>query len=227
MARVNRLPAVDALRGAAALAVVLFHYTEFFALFEVPAGPAGSAVLAVTRCGHLGGPVFFALSGYVIASTAQRYQFTPGTGFRFVLRRLVRTVSLCWAMLTFITLSILAGTRWGCSRTPRFRSTSCSRTWCTRRRSWVTPRWTWRTGRSAWRSSSTGCSPRPRSRCARGPVRGPERRAGRRRTTSKTRIMFTSINMALLSRLRTGPSGCPAERRVARGCTRPAPPFSG
>lgn len=105
----NRVDAIDALRGFAALAVVLFHFFGFIPLLELPAGPFVESLVTVTRYGHLGVPVFFILSGYVIAMTSSRYVFTPATAGRFLLRRMVRIAPPYWAMVLIIAFTILIG----------------------------------------------------------------------------------------------------------------------
>lgn len=105
----ERLAAIDALRGLAALSVVLYHFLGFIPLMSIPVGAAGDILVAVTRYGHLGVEVFFVLSGYVIAMTAARYSFSPGVGARFVLRRLVRIVPPYWAVVGLTSATFLAG----------------------------------------------------------------------------------------------------------------------
>ena len=70
----QRLPWLDGLRGAAALAVVFFHISVIVNFFYPPGGPlmANAAVRAfmnVARWGLLGVPVFFVLSGFCVGQT--------------------------------------------------------------------------------------------------------------------------------------------------------------
>ena len=109
MGNPDRIEAIDALRGLAALAVVLFHYVAFIPLMGISVGPIGSVVVALTRYGYLGVPIFFVLSGYVIAMTASRYTFTPSTGARFILRRLVRIAPPYWVMVLLTAATLIAG----------------------------------------------------------------------------------------------------------------------
>ncbi|MBX6316155.1 MAG: acyltransferase [Isosphaeraceae bacterium] len=109
MGHSERVEAIDVLRGVAALAVVLYHYVGFIPFRGIPVGPIGSVVVTVTRYGHLGVPIFFVLSGYVIAMTASRYTFTPSAGARFVLRRLVRLAPPYWVVVGLITAAVMAG----------------------------------------------------------------------------------------------------------------------
>jgi peptidoglycan/LPS O-acetylase OafA/YrhL len=102
----ERLAAIDALRGVAALAVVLYHFVGFIPLNSIPVGGVGDFIVAATRYGYLGVEVFFVLSGYVIAMTAARYAFSPRVGAKFVLRRLVRIVPPYW-FVVFLTAGTL------------------------------------------------------------------------------------------------------------------------
>lgn len=105
----ERLAAIDALRGLAALSVVLYHFLGFIPLMSIPVGAAGDILVAVTRYGHLGVEVFFVLSGFVIAMTAARYSFSPSVGARFVLRRLVRIVPPYWFVVGLTAGTFIAG----------------------------------------------------------------------------------------------------------------------
>ena len=64
----QRLVEIDALRGIAALSVVLFHYTtQFKKLYS----PGGWTDFEFTH-GHLGVNLFFIISGFVIFMTLER-----------------------------------------------------------------------------------------------------------------------------------------------------------
>ena len=63
----ERLPALDLLRFFAAAAVMVYHYTYYFA---ESGGPELSALEAVTRHGYLGVELFFMISGFVILWSA-------------------------------------------------------------------------------------------------------------------------------------------------------------
>jgi peptidoglycan/LPS O-acetylase OafA/YrhL len=109
VANTERVQAIDCLRGVAALAVLLYHYVGFIPLMGIPVGLAGAAVVWATRYGNLGVPIFFVLSGYVIAMTASRYTFTPRTGGRFLLRRLVRIAPPYWSMIALFAGTLVLG----------------------------------------------------------------------------------------------------------------------
>lgn len=76
----NRLAGLDGLRGIAAMAVVLYHYTAWYhhesgytAAFHQQLGsrPLPEPTLLLTR-GHLGVELFFIISGFVIFMTLER-----------------------------------------------------------------------------------------------------------------------------------------------------------
>lgn len=97
-----RLVEIDALRGIAALSVVLFHYTTRYAeLFGHTTAPLFSL-----PWGHLGVNLFFIISGFVIFMTLER----TGRAFDFVVSRFSRLYPAYWAAvaLTF-TITHLGG----------------------------------------------------------------------------------------------------------------------
>jgi len=65
----HRLRGLDALRGLAALAVVLYHYTT---IYESHFGPYPSRPLFSLPNGHFGVELFFCISGFVILGTIER-----------------------------------------------------------------------------------------------------------------------------------------------------------
>jgi peptidoglycan/LPS O-acetylase OafA/YrhL len=64
----RRLTGLDALRGLAALAVVVYHYTHHF---DVEFGTQRDLLFRFTK-GHLGVQLFFVISGFVILMTLER-----------------------------------------------------------------------------------------------------------------------------------------------------------
>lgn len=106
----DRLLAIDALRGIAAFAVVLYHVP---ADLQKAAGVSG-AVGSVFGMGYLGVDAFFVLSGFVISMSVANGNWTFGYLFRFLARRSVRLdpsywmamvieVVLGWIGLTFLS----------------------------------------------------------------------------------------------------------------------------
>ena len=74
----QRVPALDGIRGYAALAVAAMHLSVNFGL------------LPYTPLGYTGVTVFFVLSGYLISRMWHGRDQSTGTYRRFVQRRLVR-----------------------------------------------------------------------------------------------------------------------------------------
>ena len=95
----RRLAEIDALRGVAALAVVLFHFTTRF--MELYA-PAGSPSFTVPH-GHYGVNLFFIISGFVIFMTLDRTRH----GMDFVVSRFSRLFPAYWVAvaMTFLVTS--------------------------------------------------------------------------------------------------------------------------
>ena len=113
----TRVVAIDALRGLAALGVMFYHYVGLIGSRNVPVSKVGGFFCKLAGYGYLGVPVFFVLSGYVIAMTAARYSFDPRTGSRFLLRRLVRLAPPYWALVLLTFITILTGNSLGFFKT--------------------------------------------------------------------------------------------------------------
>src|SRR5687767_8776 len=91
----GRFTFVDALRGVAALAVVLFHAVEGGHIPDLMAVmPAW--LTAMISHGHLGVAVFFVLSGFVIAHATYGQTITLSYLGRFMLRRSIRLDPPYW-----------------------------------------------------------------------------------------------------------------------------------
>ena len=99
--RTNRLVEIDALRGVAALEVVLFHYTtRFDELYGHSAPPAVSF-----SAGHYGVNLFFIISGFVIFMTLEK----TSKPMDFVVSRFSRLFPAYWTaiVLTFLLTHLL------------------------------------------------------------------------------------------------------------------------
>ncbi|OJW18961.1 MAG: hypothetical protein BGO49_18145 [Planctomycetales bacterium 71-10] len=104
----GRFVFVDALRGVAAMGVVVFHVFEGKHL-EHLAAVLPAWLRQVIEAGHLGVPVFFVLSGFVIAHSVRRYTVDLPFIGRFALRRSIRLDPPYWvAMLVTIGLGIVS-----------------------------------------------------------------------------------------------------------------------
>ncbi len=107
---------LDALRGAAALMVVWYHFFEGFAFAE------GSAITTFNH-GHLGVDLFFMLSGFVISyAYDDRWHRTPNplTLKEFFKRRLIRLhpMLIMGAIIGFATFCLQGGVKWDGTPTP-------------------------------------------------------------------------------------------------------------
>lgn len=97
----NRLQALDALRGIAALGVVLFHYLPYYhELYGHDFTPP-----EILEFGRYGVHLFFMLSGFVIFMTLQR---TENAGM-FALARAFRLLPALWIgiLITFFSVHAL------------------------------------------------------------------------------------------------------------------------
>ena len=93
---------IDAFRGVAALSVALFHFNVI--PFEGSAGPVTAAWRAAWSHGHLGVPVFFALSGYCVTCSWLR-----SAGWRrYAWRRARRIFPPYWSSLAVIVALAVA-----------------------------------------------------------------------------------------------------------------------
>ena len=96
----QRIREIDALRGLAALAVVVFHYTNRFdAIFGLDAWYPG-----VCDYGFLGVHIFFVISGFVIMMTLERTR----TAADFAVSRFSRLYPTFWicVTLTFVITTV-------------------------------------------------------------------------------------------------------------------------
>lgn len=87
----NRLSELDALRGIAAIVVVLFHFSM-----------NGRETYPFFRFGTTGVDLFFIISGFVIMMSLEKIRF----GYEFVINRFCRLFPTYWACVT-VTLIII------------------------------------------------------------------------------------------------------------------------
>jgi peptidoglycan/LPS O-acetylase OafA/YrhL len=103
----SRLPALDLLRLAAVGAVILYHYGFWGPASHGVPQVALPALAPVAQYGFLGVPVFFAISGFVIAYSAEGRTATGFAIARF--SRIYPTFVLCMTLTSGATLLFGAG----------------------------------------------------------------------------------------------------------------------
>jgi peptidoglycan/LPS O-acetylase OafA/YrhL len=103
----RRLPFIDALRGIAAMWVVIFHIGEGGQIAALQAVIPAWFNAAFFKAGHFGVPIFFVLSGFVIALSIGNDRVTAAYTGRFALRRAIRLDLPYWASIA-ITLAFTA-----------------------------------------------------------------------------------------------------------------------
>lgn len=109
----GRLALLDALRGVAALSVVVYHvYGQNLARHA--RAPLPEPLHALFTHGYLGVYVFFVLSGFVIAHSVGDGPITAGYVGRFALRRSLRLDPPYWAAIAAaVAVAALAGPQLG------------------------------------------------------------------------------------------------------------------
>lgn len=102
--KTNHIHGLDILRLLSALAVVFYHYTfRGVAAGEMQAIHVPAFMVEITKYGHLGVSVFFIISGYVIAYSAE------GQGpYKFFVSRFSRLYPTFLIMMTLSTLVLVA-----------------------------------------------------------------------------------------------------------------------
>ena len=103
----SRVRLIDGLRGVAALMVVAGHICGFS---QEPSTALKFAQRYVTSWGFLGVPVFFVISGFVIANSLRDSKVTPLFCAQYALRRSIRLDPPCWfAMIASCAFGYWAG----------------------------------------------------------------------------------------------------------------------
>lgn len=100
----ERMPALDALRGVAILLVMLFHFN----LGPATGNPIGRALFLGFRVGGSGVDLFFVLSGFLITRILVRTKGSRGYFVNFYARRTLRIFPLYYGVLV-IVLVVLPG----------------------------------------------------------------------------------------------------------------------
>ncbi len=100
----TRLTLLDALRGCAAMAVVIYHL--YGNLAENVQEWIPNLITRVLQLGYLGVPVFFVLSGFVISRSTDRDTVTLTYVRRFILRRSIRLDPPYWCAIAVAVASM-------------------------------------------------------------------------------------------------------------------------
>lgn len=92
----GRVPALDGIRGMAALMVVVFHYAQGLGTIKLP----GLAPLSrLLNAGQTGVDLFFVLSGFLITGILLEAKGTPHFLRNFYVRRALRILPLYYAVI--------------------------------------------------------------------------------------------------------------------------------
>jgi exopolysaccharide production protein ExoZ len=94
---------IQALRGLAALWVVMFHSLSHFTAM----GLSGVVFESIAHYGFVGVDVFFVISGYVMAKTTHHVERNTGTGVNFLAKRFARIYLGYWPILFLVALVYL------------------------------------------------------------------------------------------------------------------------
>ncbi|MDB2373829.1 acyltransferase [Psychrosphaera haliotis] len=98
----NRLTSLDALRGIAALGVVLYHFTSLFAVkFNYP-GLSNLFLSPSLNIGRYGVELFFIISGFVISMSIEN----SNSVYRFFVSRFSRLFPTFWAAVVISSVFI-------------------------------------------------------------------------------------------------------------------------
>ncbi|HEV2593865.1 MAG TPA: acyltransferase [Sphingomicrobium sp.] len=102
---------VQALRGIAALWVVLFHASEGGHIQQLKASLPNLVDEILFDAGGYGVAIFFGLSGFVIAHSLANVEMRPRTWALFMLRRSVRLDPAYWAAILFAIVMALVSAK--------------------------------------------------------------------------------------------------------------------
>lgn len=103
----QRFQFVDALRGVAALAVVLTHFYDSTVMQKAFDTYFSEGLKILLDFGAVGVPVFFVLSGFVIAHSLRHNSLCSASVGQFILRRQIRLDPTYWFVLV-LTLLLLS-----------------------------------------------------------------------------------------------------------------------
>jgi len=104
----KHLPALDGVRGFAALIVVICH---FYCALPIPATRISKALYNITDWGVTGVDLFFVLSGFLITGILLTMKGSPRAWVNFYMRRILRIFPLYYGVLIFLTVLSLIITK--------------------------------------------------------------------------------------------------------------------
>ncbi len=106
IARPPLLHSIQALRGLAALLVVVFHLVKFKVHFEDGSFQYLFGNLPAVTRGFVGVDVFFVISGFVMVYITQSFQRTPGSVLKFLYSRFSRIYPVWWIFAGLAALQL-------------------------------------------------------------------------------------------------------------------------
>jgi len=104
MGNKNRLTSLDALRGIAALGVVLYHFTSLFAIKFSYTELSAIFPSGYSHLGRYGVELFFIISGFVISMSIEN----SNNVYRFFVSRFSRLFPTFWAAVFISSVFIWA-----------------------------------------------------------------------------------------------------------------------
>lgn len=114
----RRFQLLDAVRGLAALAVVIYHSipnqteTREFVAANPSSASITEWIFYILTCGYLGVPIFFMISGYCICAAAVNHREKRYPASRFFLRRIRRIYPPYWICIGIcLLLAFVPGTK--------------------------------------------------------------------------------------------------------------------
>ncbi len=104
----KQLPALDGVRGLAALLVVICH---FYCAIPIPTNRIAKALYDITNWGITGVDLFFVLSGFLITGILLVMKDSPRAWVNFYMRRVLRIFPLYYGVLIFLSVMTIVITK--------------------------------------------------------------------------------------------------------------------
>lgn len=108
----KRMTFIDGLRAIAALMVILPHCRGIW-VYNPTSGTLSAVMNSISGYGALGVPIFFVISGFAIAYSTRKAQYTLPWLKHFLLKRLVRLTPPYYAAILVMMLVLFLRTYWG------------------------------------------------------------------------------------------------------------------